>query len=82
MPKRTDEVRHLADADEHIRRGERSVAELAALVTAESMRGADVTRARKLLATAEEALAQMRALRDHIARTIDDIDAGVISRRD
>ena len=54
------------------------MADLVALVTSETERGADAVQTCDLLATAEETLAQFRLHRAHIARTIADIDAGLL----
>ena len=78
MPDKAEEMRHLAEADEHIRRGARTVADLTALVAAQNSRGADSAEARQTLATAEDSLAEMRLHRAHIVQTIRDLDAGVL----
>ena len=78
MPNRAEEVQHLALADEHVLRGERSVEDLVALIAANTGRGADTAQASVLLATVQQTLAQFRQHREHIAQTIRDLDAGLI----
>jgi hypothetical protein len=75
---RGDEVEHLALADDHVLRGERSVEDLVALLAVETGRGADTARSSHLLVTAQEMLAQFRLHREHIAQTIRDIDPGLL----
>lgn len=76
MPDRDEEVRHLADADRHIRSAERAIQEMRIEVGEQRALGADTTLSSRLLAAMEEMLEQFVEHRGVILQTIADLDAG------
>lgn len=75
MPDRAMEVRHLAEADRHIREGERRILQLEGVISRAFDRGQDTTRARATLAVLVEALTAFKAHQQLILKSIADIDA-------